>query len=125
MSAGAFVNVRYVASYGDGDQIHPIRVQPETLAATADSVENGASPLALTSPISANVSQSTRSLGLHARIVYARLSGTPPTGYATGSRIRIPALSEAFFNACAPKGTELTYLGTTWLTTGVRAEVVR
>jgi len=125
MSAGSFVNARYSASYGDGSGIHPIRVQPETLAATADLVENGSSPLTLTSPISANVSRSTRALGLHARIVYMVLTGTPPTGYATGSRIRIPALSEAFFNACAPKGTEVTYLGTTWETTGVRAEVVR
>jgi hypothetical protein len=125
MSAGAFVDARYVASYGDGNSIHPIRVQPETLTAEADSVENGSSPLALTSPISAIVTGSTRQLGLHARVVYAKLTGTPPATYATASRIRIPALSEAFYNACAPKGTVINYLGTTWASTGVRAEVVR
>jgi len=125
MSAGPFIVGRYSASYGDGEQIHPIRVQPETVAATVGGVENGSSALEITNPISAQVSRSTRSLGLHARQVFARITGTPPTGYSPGSLIRIPALSEAFFNAAAVPGAEMTYLGTTWRVTGVRAEVVR
>lgn len=125
MSAGLFTIARYAANYGDADQIHPIRVQPETLEADIGGVLNGSSALELTSPISATVSRSTRALGLHARVIFARLTGTAPTGYAAGSLIRIPALSEAFFNAAAIPGTSMTYLGTTWRITGVRAEVAR
>lgn len=125
MSAGIFVNAVYSATYDGGTHLHPIRVQPETLAATAGSVANGATDTPANSPISAMVSKSRRGLGLHARMVHLKSVATPPTGYKTGSTVRIPALQEAFYNACAITGTSVTYLSTTWVSTGVSAEEVR
>lgn len=121
MSAGNFVTVSYNASYAA--TIHPIRIQPETSGATIGATDNNPVTDAPTSPISAQVSRSTRSLGLHARVVYAKVSGTPPTGYSTNARVKIPALTLAFFGA-AVKGVTMTYLGADWVVTGRRAEVV-
>lgn len=127
MSAGSFVTAVYSATYGGGTERHPIRVQPETLLAARGAVVNAESPNPATNPISAQVSKSKRSLGLHARTVSLRLGvdETPPEGgYTATSTTRIPALQEAFYNACAVKGTTVTYLGATWVTTGVSAEKV-
>jgi len=124
MSAGAFVNTLYAASYGLGAQIHPIRVQPETEAAAIGGTTNAAPVGPSTSPISAQVSGSRRRLGLHARLVRMQISGEPPTTYSAFSRVTIPALNEAFYTAASTKGTEVDYLGTTWLTTGVTSERV-
>lgn len=122
MSAGAFTFTVYTASYADG-AAHPIRVQPETLAATAGGIANAAADgVDANNPISAMVSASKRSLGLHARTVTLELTGTPPTGYKVGSRVRIPCLTEGFYDAVAIKGTPVTYLGTTWRTSYVTPE---
>lgn len=127
MSAGAFINSRYAATY-DAAEIHPIRVQPETIAASAaattGAVTNDPPTGTSTSPISAAVSKSTRSLGLNARVVTIKSTGTPPDGYVVGSVVRIPALTEAFYNACT-KDIAVTYLATTWAVVGRRAEVVK
>ncbi len=122
MSAGAFSDTFYGASYGNFT--HPIRVQPETLAAEINAIGNDPPAGPADNPISASVSRSTRSLGLHARLVFAKLAGTPPTGYAAGARVRIPALTAAFFDE-ATKNATMTYLGTTWTVTGRRSEVQR
>jgi len=122
MSAGAFSDTFYAATYGNFT--HPIRVQPETLAASIDAVDNDPPTGPADNPISAAVSRSTRSLGLHARLVFAKLAGTPPTGYAANAKVRIPALTEAFYDQ-ATKNATLDYLGTTWTVTGRRAEVQR
>lgn len=119
MSAGAFVNSFYDAFYAAN--VHPIRIQPETASASVGSTTNAAPSGPADNPISAQVSRSTRALGLHARIVFAKIAGTPPTGYSTVSKIRIPALNASFFAACT-KGATLTYLGTTWTVTGRREE---
>lgn len=128
MSAGLFLDTFYTASY-DNTRIHPIRVQPETLdAATTGAggaVANSPATGPANTPISAEVTGSTRRLGLHARVIYMKLEGTPPTGYAAGSRVRIPALNPAFYTACLIKGQAVDYLGATWRVTGTRAEVVR
>jgi hypothetical protein len=127
MSAGAFVRSRYAASYA-ANVIHPIKVQPETLGAaiTATPTNTNAPPTAAgTNPISAQVSRSTRALGLHARLVSLRIAGTPPTGYSTTSTVRIPALNVAFFQAAQLPGAQVTYLGATWNVVGTRGEEVR
>lgn len=127
MSAGAFVRSRYAASYL-GTAIHPIKVQPETIAASivgTPANTNAAPTGAGTNPISAQVSRSTRALGLHARLISLRISGTPPTGYSSGSTVRIPGLNVAFFQACQLPGAQVTYLGTTWNVVGTRSEEVR
>lgn len=127
MSAGAFIIAVYSATYNSGAERHPIRIQPETLAAAVGSTVNAQSDSPATNPISAQVSKSKRSLGLHARTVSLKLAtgSTPPQGgYTANSTTRIPALQEAFYNACATKGTPVNYLGTVWETTGVSAEKV-
>jgi len=121
MSAGAFSRSRYEADSGD---IHPIRIQPETEEAQIGSIVNDRPLGEPTNPISAQVSASTRSLGLHARKVFAKLLGAPPAGYAASGRIAIPALTNAFYSE-AVKVATMTYLGTSWTVTGRRAEVVR
>lgn len=122
MSAGNFINTRYDADYDVA--IHPIRVQPETITAEIGTIVNAPPTAPATSPISAQVSRSTRSLGLHARVVFAKIAGTPPTGYAAGSTIRLPVLNSTFYNA-ALKGVLIQHLGTTWTITGRRGEVTR
>lgn len=129
MSAGAFTFSFYDADYGDGTNVHPVRVQPETLAAVVvgGSQTNTPDGTEATNPISASVSESTRSLGLHARIVYLELAAgaTAPTGYKEGSRVKIPALNKDFYVAATAGNQQVTYLGTTWRVTGSRAEKTR
>lgn len=122
MSAGVFVDTKYGATY-DVTQVHPIRVQPETLAATGEGGTDNGPPIgALTNPISAEITKSRRGLGLHPRMIYLKLTGAPPTGYAANSRAKIPALTGAFFAANNKKGSVVNYLGTTWTVTGTNAE---
>jgi len=125
MSAGVFVRSRYAASYGDADQIHPIRVQPETIEADAGGTDNAPPPGAVTNPISAKVTASKRSLGLRPRLVTLQLTGTPPAEYKAGSIVRIPCLTTAFYDVVTPPGTEVTYLDTTWETVSVSNEEAR
>jgi len=128
MSAGPFLIAVYTATYGGGANLHPIRIQPETLTAAAGSAINSQSDSDATSPISAQVSQSRRGLGLHARMVNLRLAtgSTPPAGgYTAASTTRIPALNQAFYDACAIPGATVSYLGTVWRVTGVLAEKTR
>lgn len=98
MSAGRFELTRYAASYGGGTQIHPIRVQEETLAlsitpAGGDAVTNDAPAGATTSPISAVVSRGKRAGGLRPRLVSIKFTGTPPDGYSANQVIRLPWLT--------------------------------
>lgn len=128
MSSGAFVNTFY-ASQSDLPNIYPIRVQPETIAATVTpstgaDVPNTPDAGPANVSTSAQVGGSTRRAGLHAPVIYASLTGSPPTNYASNSRIVIPALNNAFYVA-AKKNTTLNYLGTTWRITGRRAEKIR
>jgi hypothetical protein len=115
MSAGAFTRSRYQASYDDAE-IHPIRVQPETIA-MADSetpaTTNAAPTDSITNPISAKVSAGRRELGLKPRKFVLEVTGTPPTGYSTGSQVTLPILTETFYNALAVNDT-VSYLGATW-----------
>lgn len=129
MSAGRFVFSFYDADYGDGTNVHPVRVQEETLTAVVvgGSQSNTPDGTAATSPISAQVSDSTRALGLHARLIYAEIAvgATPPDTYKAGSRIKIPALNKDFYVAATAGNQQITYLGTTWRVTGSRAEKTR
>lgn len=117
MSAGAFVRSRYQAEYIT-TQIHPIRVQPETISASIGGVTNAPPAGAQNNPISAKVSGSKRTLGLVARkIVIAAPTSSPPTGYSPGGKTTIPALTSGFYNA-AIKGVNCTYLGATFQVVG-------
>lgn len=105
MSAGSFVIAAYVASYAL-ETVHPIRVQPETIA--AQPVVPDAAP---TSPISAHVSGSKRSIGLIPRKVTLRDDIlAPPDGYEPSGRLTIPILDPDAWNGIT-KGSSLNYLG--------------
>lgn len=111
MSAGAFINTRYAADYNSGDQIHPIRVQPETLALIVDSEDNDPPAGATTNPISAVSSLGRRQKGLKPRTITIRLPLTgQPTGYLPNSLITLPALNRVIYDAAQP-GDAATYLG--------------
>lgn len=125
MSAGTFGKTFYQASYGGGTNIHPIKVQPETIAASTGDADNDPPTGPITNPISAQASGGRRSIGLHARIIYLQLLGTPPAEYSAGSRTKIPCLTEAFYNAAIAPGATISYLGTTWKVIGSSEEKVR
>ena len=124
MSAGAFTISRYAASYGGGGEIHPIRVQPETIAASIGGTANNPPAGAVTNPIQARVSGGRRTIGLLARKVNLQApSSGQPTGYLPSGSISIPALTQAFYDL-AVKGAECTYLGATYTVTGRSSERV-
>jgi len=110
MSAGAFKQSKY-SCQATGD-IHPIRIQEETESLTVNGVDNDPPAGALSSPVSAQVSQSRRALGINARTVTIKFPTTAPTGYKVGSPITLPWLSP-FPTPAFIKGQAVTYLGGT------------
>lgn len=103
MSAGIFTRSSYEA---DSGEIHPIRVQPETIG-TANAAPAGT----ITSGISARVGGSRRSLGLHARGIRLAFPETgAPAGYKAGGTTFIPILTPAAFTPLQKNAT-FTYLG--------------
>lgn len=121
MSAGAFSRSIYEADNGD---FHPIRVQPETLAASFGGTANAAGAGPIDNPLSAKVSNGNRAFGLKPRSVTVVFETTAPTGYKTGSYIRIPVLQPALY-AAAASGDSITYLGLTATIVGKNPERVR
>lgn len=107
MSAGPFSRSFYA---DDDGEIHPIRLQPETLAATFAGTANAAPAGPATSDISARVSGSRRGKGLFARYVTIAFTATPPTGYAVGGRYKIAVPSKTIYDAIALNGA-CNYLG--------------
>lgn len=124
MSAGNFITAKYDSDYGDGSNIHPIRVQPETLLATCGAEDNDEPGGAITNPIFCSAVGSKRGNAFVARRVRLKYkSGTLPAGgYTAQSRTQIPALNRPFYEACT-KGAEVTYLGATWSVVGRSGEI--
>lgn len=122
MSSGVFT----LASYGadNTDRVYPIKVQPETLTLSIGAATNAAAGGAITEEVSARVSGSRRSIGLHARTVRVRFTGTAPTGYETGGTITLPILTPTVY-AGIKRGDTGTYLGATVQVVGKSPEVVR
>lgn len=116
MSAGGFSTVRYQRD--NLTAIHPIRVEKDSI--TTWNTAPAGEP---TSDISAMVSRSQRSLGLHARTVTLRFPETnPPAGYKPGGITRIPVLTVAAFAALPIKGGTLQYLGVACTVVSKKAE---
>lgn len=108
-SSGKFlVGAKYEA---DDGSIHPIRIQDETASATIGGAANAQPSGAVDSPISAEVGGSRRGIGLKARTVTIGWTADPPTGYAEGSKVKIPVLTTARYNAIQ-KGAVVSYQGT-------------
>ena len=114
MSAGAFIKAKYIADYGAGTAIHPIRVQPETTQLVISTNENTEPSGSITNPISAVVSRGKRARGLRPRLIALRAPATsPPTGYLPNGITIVPALNKLIFAAAetATSSTQVTYLG--------------
>ena len=121
MSAGAFVNSFYESN--ELGSVHPIRVQPETLALELGGEANDAPDGAAAIGPSAQVSRGKRALGINARTVTVRLTAAL-TGYAAGSTITLPWLDPATYDGITKKVTTGTYLGTACLCVGKGPEQV-
>lgn len=109
MSEGTFVDSRYQRNNGD---IHPIRVQPETLLASFDATINTAPAGPTTSDITAKTSRGNRGFGLKPRTVTIKWTGVVPDGYDPQGLVTIPVLQQAAWEAI-DKNTVITYLGGT------------
>lgn len=105
MSSGAFTRTFYERNNGD---VHPIRVQPETLTLNIGGA-NSAPAGPADSNISARVSGGNRGIGLRARTV-TFVYDTAPAGYKQDSPITLPWLQETTFDAIG-KGSTGTYGG--------------
>ena len=119
MSSGVFVKSKYQASYGAGTQIHPIRVQPETIAANFGGDTNAAPSGAINNPISAVISRGARAKGLRPRTISIQLDAdsVAPEGYKALAITRIPILTSGVFNDIE-EGQGVSYLGGSWKVVG-------
>lgn len=113
MSAGKFIKSTYEA---DNGVTHPIRIQPESVAASL-----GGSPNTIpakgtglnNSKISAKVSKGKRERGLGPRMVTISFPDTEagvPDGYKPGTVLAIPVLKKDTWDALS-EGDAVTYLG--------------
>lgn len=118
MSAGNFTRSRYESNSG---RIYPIRVQPETISLTLNSVANAAPTGAATEEVSAQVGKGRRTLGMNARTVTLQFTGTPPDGYKENGITRVPILTESVFDGIV-RGQTGTYNGATVEVVGTSPE---
>lgn len=134
MSSGSFIKSKYQTEViGSGTSaasyIVPIRVQPETLACSVNSVSNDAASGDITLPVSAVVSRGRRARGIIPRTVTLQAGATgAPTGYKAGGLTTIPCLTNAFYAECAAatQDTVVSYLGsTTWKVSYVSEERIK
>lgn len=119
MSAGRFSRSKYESNNGE---IFPIRVQPETEAATFGGAANVPPAAAADQPVSARVGGGNRQIGIKARSVTVTWSGAPPAGYTEGQLIRIPILTEDLYDSISPQSTTGSYLGAGIVVVGVNPE---
>jgi hypothetical protein len=107
MSAGVFTISKYEADSGD---IHPIKVQPETLTANIGSA-NTAPTAAVDNNLFARTGGGNRAYGVRARYVTVRFTGAAPDGYAPNTRLRIPVMTQQAWDDAVAGETTGTYLG--------------
>lgn len=109
MSQGEFVISRYESNDGP---IHPIRLQPETLALVLGGASNDPPVNPVDNEISCYSRKPKERYGIGSRGV--RLAwetpATPPTGYKPFETLVVPILTPALFTA-ATVGTTGTYQG--------------
>lgn len=122
MSAGVFTRSRYTT---DAGIVVPIRVQPETLTATLGASANSGSTNDVTPGYPrATVSKSRRSIGIHARTVTLKFTGTAPTGYAANQTYTIPVMSRTVWLTLS-EGVTCTYLTVAAEVVSVNPEKIR
>ncbi len=96
MSTGSFVDSIYRSNKPD-QNLHPIRVQPETLTLTLGGTENTAPAGPATSELRAFSSSRKRRGAVNARKVGLEVTASGPNGYLLGSQIYVPWLNPATF----------------------------
>lgn len=96
MSAGAFSRAKYECDSAD---ICPVRVQPETAAATFAGTANAAPAGATTMDMYAKVNKSRREYGIGTRFVTCEWDGAPPAGYLATGQFSIAVLTRAVYDA--------------------------
>lgn len=121
MSAGAFVKSKYEADNGN---IHPIRLQPETLLGDFGAV-NEAPAGAVTIGLFATARGSKRRYGVNARTVRVRFGATPPAGYLPNAVVSVPILTPTLYALIDDTVTGMTYLSSPVTYVGKTAESVR
>jgi len=108
MSAGEFNDVTYETNQGLKTTV---KVQPETLALTLNSVANASASGDKTAGMpSARVGGSRRQIGINTRTVTIAFSGAAPTGYKAGGKVRLPVPDPTVWDGY-DKGQTGTYLG--------------
>ena len=121
MSSGPFSLAQYQT---DQNNIVPIKVQPETLAASIGGQTNSSASGTLSAGFpSAKVSGTNRTIGINARTVSIKLTATL-SGYKSDSTLKIPALTQTFYNACQVGATG-DYLGTACRVVGRSPETIK
>jgi len=112
MSTGEFVAAKY--QNGLNGDIHPIRIQPETLGLTIGQIVNGEPAGAIDSDLRAFSSSRNRRGAVNARKVGLEILTSGPNGYEVGSTIYVPVLIPETLGAfLLPADQEGTYNGAT------------
>lgn len=121
MSSGAFESGRYQDA---NLAVRAIRVQPETKALVIATVANAYPAGAVTTSPRAKVTGSNRKIGVNARKVTIRFTGTPPTGYKPLSSFSLPWFVASTFAAIV-EGAVGTYLSAPIEVVGTKAEKIK
>lgn len=120
MSAGNFILSKYESDTGD---VHQIKIQPETSAASLGGTANQAPSGAVDSVFAAEVNRGARAYGLRPRKVTIGFTDDAPDGYRPYTSISIPVLQESVFNGLAI-GDSVTYNGGTGVVKSKAGETI-
>lgn len=111
MSTGAFVEAVY-ESGKPVPNLHPIRVQPETLTLTIDGAANSTAAADPTSELRAFSSSRNRRGAVNARKVGLEITASGDNGYEVGSVVYVPVMTAATLSDYLfPAGKTGTYNG--------------
>lgn len=97
MSAGPFQIAGYEASYDS--LVHPIKVQPETLAATFDGTANAEPAAADQTLLFVQRQKGPTAYGIGARGVRVAITDVADSDYKPGTSLFIPVLDESVWSA--------------------------
>lgn len=125
MSAGNFITSRYECTSLPGNPIMIARIQPESQQLTLGAATNEPGGATVTLPLRINISGGRNSLGVKPRTVTLRWVSDIPDGYLPSTRLVVPIMSQALWDAIDPHITTGTYLGGTVMVVGKTPEFVK
>lgn len=121
MSAGDFGRFKYECDNGD---VCPVRLQPETLAATFDGAANAEPAGPINMATFAKVNKTSREYGIRPRYVTGEWDGAPPADYSATGTVKIAVMTRGVWDAILPFSA-MAYLGGTVTVTGKTPENIR